>query len=50
MPYASEAAREVLARDEYDLRIDLGRGAAAAELWGCDLGHEYVRINAEYHT
>jgi glutamate N-acetyltransferase/amino-acid N-acetyltransferase len=50
VPYASEAAREVLARDEYDLRIDLGRGAAAAELWGCDLGHEYVRINAEYHT
>ena len=41
---------EVLAREEYDLRIDLGRGDAAAELWGCDLGHEYVRINAEYHT
>ena len=50
VPYASEAALEVLARQEYDLRIDLGRGDAAAELWGCDLGHEYVRINAEYHT
>jgi glutamate N-acetyltransferase/amino-acid N-acetyltransferase len=50
VPYASEAALEVLAREEYDLRLDLGRGAAAAEVWGCDLGHEYVRINAEYHT
>jgi glutamate N-acetyltransferase/amino-acid N-acetyltransferase len=40
----------VLARDEYDLGVELGRGAAGAELWACDLGHEYVRINAEYHT
>jgi glutamate N-acetyltransferase/amino-acid N-acetyltransferase len=50
VPYASAAAREVLAREEYDLRVELGRGGAAAELWACDLGHEYVRINAEYHT
>ena len=50
VPYASADALEVLGRAEYDLRVELGRGAAAAELWVCDLGHEYVRINAEYHT
>jgi glutamate N-acetyltransferase/amino-acid N-acetyltransferase len=50
VPDASVGAAEVLARDEYDLGVELGRGAAGAELWACDLGHEYVRINAEYHT
>jgi glutamate N-acetyltransferase / amino-acid N-acetyltransferase len=50
VPYASAEARPVLAREEYDLRVDLGRGAAAAELWACDLTHGYVTVNAEYHT
>jgi glutamate N-acetyltransferase/amino-acid N-acetyltransferase len=47
---ASPEAAAVLAREEYDLGIGLGRGEARAELWACDLGHEYVRINAEYRT
>ncbi len=50
VPSASAEARLVLAQEEYDLGIDLGRGSAAAELWTCDLTPEYVRINAEYHT
>jgi glutamate N-acetyltransferase/amino-acid N-acetyltransferase len=50
VPFAAAEARAVLARDEYDLGVELGRGGARAELWACDLGHEYVRINAEYHT
>jgi glutamate N-acetyltransferase/amino-acid N-acetyltransferase len=49
-PSASPGAAEALAREEYDLGVALGRGGASAELWACDLGHEYVRINAEYHT
>jgi glutamate N-acetyltransferase/amino-acid N-acetyltransferase len=40
----------VLAREEYDLWVGLGRGAADAELWACDLTHGYVTVNAEYHT
>ncbi len=40
----------MLAREEYDLTIALGRGRAAAELWACDLTHGYVTVNAEYHT
>jgi glutamate N-acetyltransferase/amino-acid N-acetyltransferase len=50
VPYASAEALPVLAREEYDLWIGLGRGAAGAELWACDLTHGYVTINAEYHT
>jgi glutamate N-acetyltransferase/amino-acid N-acetyltransferase len=50
VPAASPEAPAVLAREEYDLGIGLGRGEARAELWACDLGHEYVRINAEYRT
>jgi N-acetylglutamate synthase/N-acetylornithine aminotransferase len=50
VPYGSAEALPVLAREEYDLWIDLGRGASATELWACDLTHGYVTINAEYHT
>jgi glutamate N-acetyltransferase/amino-acid N-acetyltransferase len=50
VPFASAEAAAVLARDEYDLAIDLGRGAFGAELWACDLTHGYVTVNAEYHT
>ena len=45
----AEAAR-ILQRDEVRIGIDLGRGAAAATVWTCDLTAEYVRINAEYRT
>lgn len=45
-----EAAREILAREEYDLRVELGRGDGADELWLSDLTHAYVTLNAEYHT
>jgi glutamate N-acetyltransferase / amino-acid N-acetyltransferase len=44
------AAAAVIGRDEYDLRVGLGRGAGAAELWVSDLTHAYVTLNAEYHT
>jgi glutamate N-acetyltransferase/amino-acid N-acetyltransferase len=50
IPFASQEAIEVLARQEYDLEVALGRGEGTAELWVSDLGHAYVTINAEYHT
>jgi len=50
IPYGAPEAAEVLARDEYDLEVVLGRGDAGAELWASDLTHGYVTINAEYHT
>lgn len=39
-----------MARDEYDISIRLGRGSSTDHLWVCDLGHDYVTLNAEYHT
>lgn len=48
--YAESRASEAMQRDAFTVRIDLGRGSAQAVIWTCDLGHEYVRINAEYRS
>ncbi len=50
VPAGDPAVAEVLAREEYDVEIRLGRGTGGAELWACDLTHAYVTLNAEYHT
>jgi glutamate N-acetyltransferase/amino-acid N-acetyltransferase len=39
-----------MTQPEIDIRLDLGLGSASAELFFSDLGHEYITINAEYHT
>jgi glutamate N-acetyltransferase / amino-acid N-acetyltransferase len=33
-----------------EIDIELGTGAAARTVWGCDLSAEYVHINADYTT
>lgn len=48
--YDESAAAAVMAREEYRVTIDLGRGAASAEIWTSDLSYEYVRVNAEYRS
>lgn len=48
--YSEQAGCKVMSREEITVRVKLGRGAAAATLWTCDLSHEYVRINAEYRS
>ncbi|MBJ7454759.1 MAG: bifunctional ornithine acetyltransferase/N-acetylglutamate synthase, partial [Thermoleophilia bacterium] len=48
--FDSDAALAVLAREEYDLEVALGRGDGTAAIWVSDLGHAYVTINADYHT
>lgn len=50
VPVDSPSVAEVLACEEYDLEVALGRGDAGAEIWVSDLGHAYVTINADYHT
>ncbi len=32
------------------IRLELGLGDCKDTVWTCDLSHEYVTINAEYHT
>jgi glutamate N-acetyltransferase/amino-acid N-acetyltransferase len=35
---------------EIDIRLDLGLGSASTEVFFADMGHEYITINAEYHS
>jgi len=42
--------REAMAGPEIPLEFDLGAGPGGDEVYFADLGHEYVTINAEYHT
>jgi len=37
-------------RSEINIRLELGLGNCTDTVWTCDLSHEYVTINAEYHT
>lgn len=48
--YQEAMGREVMAREEITVRMDLGRGRAEARVWTCDFSYDYVRINAEYRT
>ncbi|MES1942882.1 glutamate N-acetyltransferase / N-acetylglutamate synthase [Salinisphaera sp. PC39] len=48
--YREADGAAVMARSEFAIRIDLGRGSARARIWTSDLSYEYVKINAEYRT
>ena len=48
--YTEEAGQRILSRAEITLRVVLDRGTACAQVWTCDLSHEYVTINADYRT
>ena len=48
--YTEAAGSAVLANDEFQVTIDLGRGEAEETVWTTDLSYEYVRINAEYRS
>jgi glutamate N-acetyltransferase/amino-acid N-acetyltransferase len=48
--YREEDGQRVMKQDEIGVRVDLGRGKAAATVWTCDFSHEYVSINADYRS
>ena len=48
--FDARAAEEALKEQEVVIRVRLGDGPGTATAFGCDLGYEYVRINAEYTT
>jgi len=45
-----EKASKVLAKNGFKIICDLGVGQSSFTAWGCDLGYEYVKINADYRT
>ena len=43
-------AAKVLANKEFKVICDLGVGVGSFTAYGCDLGYDYVKINADYRT
>jgi glutamate N-acetyltransferase/amino-acid N-acetyltransferase len=48
--YREKDAAKVFARERVPLRVDLGGGKASAVVLSCDLGHDYVSLNADYRS
>ncbi len=43
-------AAQVLKKKSFKIICNLGLGEGSFTAWGCDLGYEYVKINADYRT
>lgn len=48
--YSEEEATRILSCPEVRVIANLHEGAEEAVAWGCDLTHEYIRINADYRS
>ena len=48
--YSESEATAIVSQASFTLRLSVGQGPGNARVWTCDLGHEYVSINAEYRT
>lgn len=44
------AAEEVIKGEEVEVVLDLRQGGERATAYSCDMGYEYIRVNAEYTT
>ncbi len=47
---SEKRAAAVMKKESFRIRCELGIGDASFTAYGCDLGHEYVKINADYRT
>ena len=45
-----EEASQIMKLDAFSISCDLGLGEGSFTSFGCDLGHEYIKINADYRT
>ncbi len=43
-------AAEVMKNSAFSIKCDLGLGDGSFTAYGCDLGYDYVKINADYRT
>ena len=48
--YTEADGKKVMTESEITVRVELGAGNEAVQIWTSDLSHDYVRINAEYRT
>lgn len=49
-PDLEKEAAQVLEDKSFKITCDIGLGNGSFRAWGCDLGYEYVKINADYRT
>ena len=49
-PEAERAAHAIMSGPEYSVRLTLGRGPGKARYLTCDLGTDYVKLNADYRS
>jgi glutamate N-acetyltransferase/amino-acid N-acetyltransferase len=50
VPFSEEEAKKILSQGEIEIRVSVGDGPGAAEVWGCDLSYDYVKINGDYRS
>jgi glutamate N-acetyltransferase/amino-acid N-acetyltransferase len=50
LAFCEEEAKQILLEEEIEIIVNLGQGEAEAQVWGCDLSYEYVRINGDYRS
>ena len=48
--YREEDGSRIMKSAEISVRVDLGRGTAAANVYSCDFSYDYVKINADYRS
>ena len=48
--YSEEVATKILSEPEITATADIKMGDYSATAWGCDLTHEYIKINADYRS
>ena len=48
IPFAQPALRAKMRAPEVRVEVALAAGTATATAWGCDLGYDYVKLNADY--
>lgn len=47
---SEQKAAKVLKRDSFKIICEIGKGTESFVAYGCDLGYEYIRINADYRS
>jgi glutamate N-acetyltransferase/amino-acid N-acetyltransferase len=50
LSFSEENAKNILLEDEIEININIGGGASAVTVWGCDLSYDYVKINGDYRS
>jgi acetylglutamate kinase len=48
LAYEASVLKARMREPEVRVLVDLRRGEASAQAWGCDLSYDYVKINADY--